>query len=174
MSPVAATPQYARAIDAIGDLLTKLRLEFMFAGHVARVAWLGGAIDSGSVDVVATMQPQQKSQVAMMARNHGFQVDQDEVESAEELDLVPLRWEGVRVHVLVASNALYARMIRDAWSERIGDRDWRVPSREDLALLLAMSEDEAALQQVIALPDFDRGRYNEKLTSIGLRGLVSQ
>ena len=172
--PVVATLEYARAIDAVGELLTKLRLDFMFVGSVARAAWLDTAVDSGPIDVIATMQPQQKSQVAMMASNKGFQVDQAEVETAEELDLVPLRFGGVRVHVLVASNALYARMVRDAWYERIGEHDWRVPSREDLSLLLAMAEDDRGLQQVIALADFDRNRYNEKLTSIGLRGLVLQ
>jgi hypothetical protein len=174
MSPIFTTPRYAQAIDATGDLLVKQSLEFMFVGNVARAAWLGGAIDSGSVDVVAIMQPQQKSQVAMMAGNNGFHVDRTLVEGSEELDLIPLTYEGIRVHVLVASNALYARMVRDAWFERIGEHDWRVPSREDLALLLALSEDEESLQQVIALPDFDRDRYNDKLTSIGLRGLVLQ
>src|SRR5579859_4211966 len=172
MSPIFTTPRYAQAIDATGDLLVKQSLEFMFVGNVARAAWLGGAIDSGSIDVVAIMQPQQKSQIAMMAGNNGFQVDRTLLEGSEELDLIPLTYEGIRVHVLVASNALYARMVRDAWFERIGEHDWRVPSREDLALLLALSEDEESLQQVIALPDFDRDRYNEKLTSIGLSRCV--
>ena len=144
----------------------------MFVGAVARAAWLGGAVRKGSIDVVAIMQPQQKSQVVMMAHNNGFTVERDEVDASEELDLVPMMFEGVRVHVLVASNALYARMVRDAWEERIGDHDWRVPSREDLALLLALGEDDDALREMVALPDFDRDRYNEKLISIGLRGLV--
>ena len=163
---------YAGAVAAVGDLLSKLQLEFMFAGNLARAAWLGGGITGGPIDVVAIMQPQQKSQIATMASNNGFAVDREEVESAEELDLVPLRWKGVRVHVLVASNALYATMVRDAWFERIGEHDWRVPSREDLALLLALSEDESALRQITALPEFDRARYNEKAISIGLRRCV--
>jgi len=85
----------------------------MFVGSVARSAWLGGLIDSGSIDVLGVMQPQQKNQVAMMASNRGFRVDRDEIDHAEELDLIPLTWideDDVRVHVLVASNALYARM----------------------------------------------------------------
>src|SRR5437764_374197 len=85
---------------------------------VQREAWLGGMIDSGSIDVLALMQPQQQNQVAMMANNRGFRVDRDEIEQTEELDLVPLTWpdddEDVRVHVLVASNALYARMFAAA------------------------------------------------------------
>jgi hypothetical protein len=159
-------------LGATGDLLTKLQLEFMFVGSVARVAWIGGTIASGSIDVIAILQPQQKSQIAMMASNNGFLVDRDEVEAAEELDLVPMRFEGVRVHVLVASNALYGRMVRDAWSERIGDHDRLVPSREDLALLLAMSEHDEDLQRIIGLPEFDRERYNDKVISIGLRACV--
>jgi len=144
----------------------------MFAGNVARVAWLGGTIDSSSIDVVAIMQPQQKSQVAMMAANNGFRVDRDEVERAEELDLIPLRWNGVRVHVLVASNALYATMVRDAWNERFGENEWHVPSREDLALLLALGEEDDALRAVIALPEFDRAKYNARVASIGLAELA--
>ena len=95
----------------------------MFVGSVARAAWLGGLIDSGSIDVLGLMQPQQKNQVAMMANNRGFRVDRDEIEQTEELDLIPLTWideEGdVRVHVLVASNALYARMFANARTSRV-------------------------------------------------------
>ena len=172
MCPISAAGPHERAIAAAGELLTKLRLDFMFAGSVARVAWLGGAVERGSIDVVAIMQPQQKAQIAMMASNNGFTVDREQVESSEELDLIPMSYGGVRVHVLVASNALYARMVRDAWFERIGDHDWRVPSREDLALLLALADDEDSLQQLIAQPEFDRTRYNEKVISIGLKGLA--
>lgn len=172
MCPISAAEPHERAITATGELLAKLRLEFMFTGSIARAAWLGGAVDRGSVDVVAIMQPQQKAQIPMMAGNNGFKVDSDEVESAEELDLIPMMFDGVRVHVLIASNALYARMVQDAWFERIGDHDWRVPSREDLALMLALAGDENALQQLIAQPDFDRTLYNEKVISIGLGGLA--
>lgn len=170
--PITTTPAYARALDATGQLLGTLGIEFMFVGNVARAAWLETAIGDGSIDVVAIMQPQQKSPIAMMASNHGFRVDPAEVEGSEELDLIPMTYDGIRVHVLVASNALYARMVRDAWFERIGEHDWRVPSREDFAILLALSDDDDGVRAITTLPDFDRGRYNEKVISIGLRGLA--
>jgi len=161
-------PRYARAIDAIGDLLTRLRLEWIFVGGVARSAWLGGTVEGGAIDVVALMQPQQKGQVAMMASNRGFRVDRDEIDQSEELDLIPLHFDDVRIHVLVASNALYAKMIGAA---RVVD-DLRVAAPEDLALLLTLSDDAAAVQKLMAAPDFDRARFNETLMSIGLRELV--
>lgn len=172
MPPVAATDQYARAIEATGRLLTTLRLDFMFVGSVARAAWLGGIVGAGSIDVVAILQPQQKSQVAMMAANQGFDADREEIEATEELDLVPLRFDGVRVHILVASNALYARMVSEAWAEHIADHEWRVPSLEDLALLVAMADEQETLRRITELPAFDRRLFNEKVTSIGLRGLA--
>jgi len=161
-------PRYARAIDAIGDLLSRLRLEWIFVGGVARSAWLGGTVEGGAIDVVALMQPQQKGQVAMMASNRGFRVDRDEIDQSEELDLIPLHFDDVRIHVLVASNALYAKMIGAA---RVVD-DLRVAAPEDLALLLTLSDDAAAVQKLMAAPDFDRARFNETLMSIGLRELV--
>src|SRR5262249_21244500 len=127
-------PRYQRAIGAVSELLSKLRIEWIFVGGVARAAWLGGAVEGGSIDVVALMQPQQKNQVAMMASNRGFRVDRDEVDRTEELDLIPLHFADVRIHVLVATNALYARMINAA---RVVNA-LRVASREDLALLLVL------------------------------------
>ncbi|HEY8133499.1 MAG TPA: hypothetical protein VII12_16605 [Thermoanaerobaculia bacterium] len=162
------SPRYRRAIDAIHELLSKLRIEWVFVGGIARAAWLGGIIEGGSIDVVALMQPQQKSQVAMMASNRGFRVDRQEIERSEELDLIPLHFDDVRIHVLVASNALYARMI--AAARVVGQL--KVASPEDLALLLTLGEDSAGVKQLMASPDFDRQRYNDTLTSIGLRGLV--
>jgi len=162
------SPRYARAVTAIGELLGKLRLEWTFVGRVARAAWLGGIVDGGSIDVVALMKPEQKNQVAMMASNRGFRVDRDEVDRSEELDLIPLHFDDVRVHVLVASNALYAKMIAAA---RTVD-DLRVAAPEDLALLLMLSEDDAGVQELMADPGFDRARYNETLISIGLAGGV--
>jgi hypothetical protein len=161
-------PRYARAIEAVSDLLSRLRIEWIFVGGVARAAWLGGAIEGGSIDIVALMQPQQKNQVAMMASNRGFVVDRDEIEQSEELDLIPVHFADVRIHVLVASNALYAKMITAA---RIVS-DLRVASREDLALLLTLGEDDAGARELMSAPDFDRGRYNETLLAIGLRELV--
>ena len=119
MLTIHATPRQAAAIAAADDLLAKQRIEHLFLGGVARAAWLGGLVDSGSIDVLALMQAQQKSNVAMMASNRGFHVDRDEVERTAELDLVPLAFDGVRVHVLVASNALYARMFAAAHVGRV-------------------------------------------------------
>ena len=161
-------PRYARAMEAVTDLLTRLRLEWIFVGGVARAAWLGGTVEGGSIDIVALMQPQQKNQVAMMASNRGFAVDRDEVERSEELDLIPLHFADVRIHVLVASNALYSKMIAAAQVVK----ELRVASREDMALLLTLGEDEAGAQQLISAPGFDRVRYNETLQAIGLRELV--
>jgi hypothetical protein len=165
---IELNPRYARAIEAIGELLGKLRLEWIFVGGVARAAWLGGVVEGGSIDVVALMQPQQKSQVAMMASNRGFRVDRDEIDRSEELDLIPLHFADVRIHVLVASNALYAKMV--SGSRVVGDL--RVASREDLALMLTLNDEVAAVQELMSAPDFDRGRYNSTLLSIGLRELV--
>ena len=175
MQTVRANPRYGRAIAATADLLTRLKIEFIFAGNVARAAWLGGSVESGPVDVIALIAPEQKNQVAMMASNRGFRVDRAEIEMSEELDFIPLTFldaEGdVRVHVLVASNALYGRMVREG--VRAGET--RVPSAEDLAVMLAVAEDEGsarALQRLIRLPEFDRVAYNRRLVSIGLPQMV--
>ncbi|HXH91642.1 MAG TPA: hypothetical protein VNN25_08680 [Thermoanaerobaculia bacterium] len=180
MHPLRATARYVRAIESTAELLSKLRIESMFVGSVARVAWLGGMIDGGSIDVLALMQPQQQNQVAMMANNRGFRVDRDEIEQTEELDLVPLMWvdeEGdVRVHVLVASNALYARMFANARTIELhtatNPREIRVPAAEDLALLLSMSDELDDVRVLAAGESFDRSAFNEKLVSIGLRERV--
>jgi hypothetical protein len=168
MHRIAASPLYERAIAAVADLLTRQRLDFVFAGSVARAAHLGTPIEGGSVDVIATMGPQQKNQVAMMASNRGFRVEREEIEAAEELDLIPMRFEDVRVYVLVASNALYGRMVADG----VAVEEIRVPRAEDFALLLQMSSDVTSLMTLIDSPEFDRGAYNRKLTSIGLREMV--
>jgi hypothetical protein len=147
----------------------------MFVGSVARSAWLGGLIDSGSIDVLGLMQPQQKNQVAMMASNRGFRVDRDEIDQTEELDLIPLTWideDDVRVHVLVASNALYARMFATARICALHNREIRVPSAEDTALLLSMSDEHDDVRVLAASDQFDRRAFNDKLVSIGLRELV--
>jgi len=157
-----------RAIDAVSELLSKLRLDSMFVGSVARAAWLGDAIDGGPVDVVAVMSPEQKNQVAMMASHRGFRVDRAEVERSEELDLVPLHFEDVRVHVLVASNALYARMVRAARAVSLAGRELKVASPEDLALMLTLSEDFDAVRRLMAGAAFARERYEEMMRSIGL------
>jgi hypothetical protein len=176
MHPLRATPRHARAVEAVAELLSKLRIESMFVGSVARAAWLGGLIDSGSIDVLGLMQPQQMNQVAMMANNRGFTVNHAELEETEELDLIPLTWvdeEGdVRIHVLVASNALYGRMFATARTVAFYEREIRVPSAEDVALLLSMSEDRDDVRAIAATESFDRNAFNEKLMSIGLRELA--
>jgi hypothetical protein len=169
---IDAAPRYAAAIAAADDLLGRQRIERLFVGGVARVAWLGGVVDRGPVDVLGLMQPQQKGNVAMMAANRGFGVDREEVEATDELDLVPLAFDGVRIHVLVASNALYARMFASARAAQCGDREVRVPAAEDLALMLEMSEEHDAVRALAAGAEFDRALYNEKLISIGLGALV--
>src|SRR5207244_13241052 len=106
--------------------------------------------------------------VARRAGSRAFQVDREEVGRSAERDLVPLAFDGVRVHVLVASNALYARMFATAHVGRVlnpsGERELRVPAAEDLALLLTMSVDEDAVRRLAAKPEFDRALYNDKQT----------
>ena len=179
MKPVRASARYGRAIDATADLLSRLRLDFMFVGNVARAGWLGSLVDSGSIDVLALMAPPQKNQVCMMASNRGFRVDRDEIEQAEELDLIPLNFvdpEGeIRVHVLVGSNALYGRMLPSGVEAELGTRAFRIAAAEDLALLLAVADDAAShhdREMLIRLPEFDRAAYNRRLVSIGLPHLV--
>jgi len=119
MPEIRATARYARAIEAVHELLTRLRLDFLFLGNVARSAWLDSEVATGSLDVLATMGPQQKNQVAMMASNRGFRVEREEVEASEELDIVPMRFDDIRIHVLVASNALYGRMVASGVEARL-------------------------------------------------------
>lgn len=172
---VHAIPRYDRAIAAVTDLLTRLRLDFAFVGNVARSVWLGSAVDNGSLDVVVVMSPEQKNSVAMMANNRGFRVDREEIEHTAELDLIPLNFadpEGeVRVHILVASNALYGRMVREGKTTGA----IRVAAIEDLALLFALGDDpdsHRTAAMLVRLPQFDREAYNSRLISIGLPRLV--
>jgi hypothetical protein len=163
-----ATEEYEQAIAAVRELLSKLRLDFIFVGNVARAAWLGGEVATGSIDVLALMSPEQKNSVAMMASNRGFRVDRAEIEQSEELDLVPLNLGAIKIHVLVASNALYGRMV----AAGVVVDAIKVPVREDFALLLAMSGDDVALHALTGATEFDRARYNEKVASIGLTELT--
>lgn len=171
---VRALPPWQSAIEAVDDLLTCLRLDHAFASSVARSAWASAELDRGAVDVIAVMTPEQKSQVAMMASNRGFEVDRDAVEATAELDLVPLGIRHgdflVRIHVLVASNALYAMMVKDSVGARIGDRELKVVKAEDLALMLMVAGAEGDVDEVIAAAAsrFDRTNFNRRLVSIGL------
>jgi hypothetical protein len=172
MHPIRATARYSRAIHATAELLGRLKLDTMFVGNVARAAWLNVEMSSGAVDVLAVMTGQQKGQVAMMAANRGFRVERDEIEATEELDLIPLNFidpEGeVRVHVLLASNALYGRMVSVGIATEVDERTVKIPRAEDLALMLLMAEDQEAVQHLTALPEFDLQAFRERLASIGL------
>lgn len=168
MHDVHATTRHDQAIHAVAELLGKLRIESIFVGSVAQSAWLGVEVSRGSIDVLALMNAPQKNQVAMMASNRGFRVEREEIEQSEELDLVPLNFENIRVHVLLASNALYGRMVSVGRDARIGERAIRVPAPEDLALMLLVAEEEAAMRRLMMLPDFDRPAFNERLSAIGL------
>jgi len=169
---LSATPPYAGAIRAAAELLTRLRIEHLFAGGVARAAWLGGDVARGSIDVIALLKPEQKNQVATMASNRGFDVDRGEIERSEELDLVPLAFGGVRVHVLVASNALYGSMFASAREVTVDGMAIKVPSAEDVALLLALAEDEVGVHALTSSDGFDRDAYERKMNAIGLASYV--
>lgn len=172
MHDVRATARHEQAIHAVSELLAKLRIESIFVGSVARSAWLGVEVSEGSVDVLALMNAPQKNQVAMMASNRGFRVEREEIEQSEELDLVPLNYcsagEDIRIHVLLASNALYGRMVSGGRDARIGERAIRVAAPEDLALMLLVAEEEAGMRRLLMLPEFDRQAFNDRLTAIGL------
>ena len=177
MHEIRASARYADAIHATAELLEKLRIEAMFVSHVSRSAWLGDEVDHGALDVLALMNAPQKNQVAMMASNRGFRVDRGEIEQSEELDLVPLNFVGaegdVRVHVLLASNALYGRMVAAGVPATLGERSLRVARPEDLALMLLLADDDETVRRLTALREFDRDVFNERLVSIGLAGRVS-
>ncbi|HEV2721850.1 MAG TPA: hypothetical protein VG323_17655 [Thermoanaerobaculia bacterium] len=168
MTTIPVTAPVGRAIDAVADLLTRLRIDHLFAGSVARAAWLGGDVAGGSVDVIALLKPEQKNQVVMMATNRGFRADREEIERSEELDLIPLTFDDVRVHVLVASNALYGTMFANAREASAGDTVIKVPAAEDVALLLALSDDEVGVRAIMSSGGFDRAAYERKMFAIGL------
>jgi len=174
MHSIRAAARYNRAIHATAELLAKLRIDAIFVGNVARAAWLDVAVEGGAVDVLALMNAPQKGQLAMMASNRGFRVDRDELEQSEELDLVPLNFSDedgeVRVHVLLASNALYGRMIAAGQDTTLDERALRVPRAEDLALMLLFAEDEGTVRRLAVLPEFDRDAFQERLVSIGASG----
>jgi hypothetical protein len=174
MHAIRASARYSGAIHAVAELLQKLKIDAMFVGGVARSAWMDAEVDGGAVDVLALMAAPQKNQLAMMASHRGFRVEREELEQAEELDLVPLNFvdaEGdIRVHVLLASNALYGRMVAAGQTTTIDERAVKVPRAEDLALMLLMAEDEAAVQHLTSLPEFDLAAFRERLASIGLGG----
>lgn len=177
MREISAAPRVTRAVHATAALLERLRIEGMFVGRVAEAAWVGGRVESGPVDLVALMNAPQKNQLAVMASHRGFRVEREEIEASEELDLVPLNFvdgDGeVRVHVLLASNALYGRMVSAAVPARIEEREIRVPRAEDLALMLVLAEREEAVLRLERLEGFDANAFRDRLISIGLGGRVA-
>ena len=172
MHAIRASELYAAAIHAVAELLSKLKLDSAFVGSVARSAWLGSVVDAGPVDVLTLMTPEQKNQVAMMANNRGFHLDRHEIDATEEMDVIPMRFDGVRVHVLVASNALYGRMVAAAVTATYDARDVRVASAEDLVVLSIVGEDSETIDALTSMPGFNRSSLNRKLVSIGLGELV--
>jgi hypothetical protein len=174
MHAIRASARYSAAIHAIAELLQKLKIDAMFVGGVARSAWMDVEVDGGAVDILALMAAPQKNQLAMMASHRGFRVEREELQQAEELDLVPLNFvdaEGdIRIHVLLASNALYGRMVAAGQATTIDERTVKVPRAEDLALMLLMAEDQEAVQHLTSLPEFDLPAFRERLASIGLGG----
>src|SRR5204862_8060441 len=172
MHSVRAGASHAQAIHAIAELLEKLRIESMFVGNVARSAWLGSEVEGGAIDVLALMNAAQKNQIAMMASSRGFRVEQSEIEQSEELDLVPLNHISaggdVRVHVLLASNALYGRMMNNAKRAQSEERTIRVDAAEDLALMLLVGEAEADVRELTMLQEIERSASHYRLKSSGL------
>ncbi len=175
VTEIQAEARYARAIAATADLLARLRLDFAFVGEVARAAWLDRKVDTGAIDILAVMSPEQKNSVAMMASNRGFRVDREELAQTEELDLIPFGFideDGeVRVHILLASNALYGRMVAGAARAGFQGATVGVVTAEDLTLLLLLADDERSTRDreaLTSLDRFDRTAFNARLVSIGL------
>ena len=174
MHAIRASARYSRAIHAIAELLDRLKIDAMFVGGVARSAWMDAEVDAGAVDVLALMTAPQRNQLAMMASHRGFRVEREELHQAEELDLVPLNYvdpDGdIRIHVLLASYALYGRMVAAGVASAIDERSVKIPRAEDLALMLLMAEDQGAVQHLTSLPEFDLPAFRERLAAIGLGG----
>lgn len=164
------------AVRATEALLTKLQIPHAFVGEVALAAWLSRSAAAGSVDVLALLTPDRSRQVPMMASNRGFLVDERELEETRELDLIPMRFAhergNPRVHVLMATNALYSRMLKRAAEAELGDDLIPVASAEDLGLMLAMQDARETLDSLVVAAGnrFDVGRFNETLVSLGIGG----
>ncbi|MHB0972053.1 MAG: hypothetical protein ACYC7A_14040 [Thermoanaerobaculia bacterium] len=176
---IDATPAQTAAIHAIVELLTRLKTEYAFVGRVAISAWLGEPVGEASIDVLAAINPESSRQVPMMAGHRGFGVEREAIEATEELDLIPLEYPagGVRIHVLMATNALYGRMFGAAVDAAVDDGTVRVVGSEDLGLLLTVAQNDTALAQFGRLREragegFDLPRFNRKLISIGLSHLT--
>jgi len=176
---ISVAADHGAALAAIGEVLTRLKLDHAFVGGVAAASWLGETLEAGSIDVLAVLSSEQKNQVAMMASNRGFRVDKSELEATEELDLIPLYFTAamgeIRVHVLVASNALYGQMVKRALTASVAGRGLKVIRPEDFALLLTVAGDVASIGKRERLinerRDFDLQAFNDQLVSVGLASM---
>jgi hypothetical protein len=173
-----ADPRLAAA-RAIGEILSRQQVTHAFVGEIAIGAWTGRRVEAGAVDVLALVSPDRCQQIPMMASNRGFAVDAAEVEAARELDLIPMRWgdaSGPRVHVLMATNALYAKMLNRTVEARLADSAVPVVHVEDLALMLVLSDrEDVTVDELSARAGdaFDAARFGETLRAIGLGGKVA-
>ena len=170
------------AVVAVTELLGRLKIGAAWVGEVALAAWMGEPLGpSGAVDVLAVVPTDRSRQIPMMARHHGFRIDEEEARRTEELDLLPMtrmgEGEGVRVHVLFATNALYGTMVRDGADAVVGETAIRIVAAEDLALLMLVGgmpgvKELIARLRLRAGARFDPEALNRKLSSIGLAGEV--
>lgn len=162
------------AVKATEELLTKLQIPHAFVGEVALASWLDRPASAGSVDVLALLTPDRSRQVPMMASHRGFLVDENELEETRELDLIPMRFEHAagtpRVHVLMATNALYSKMLNRSREAELQDDMIPVVHPEDLGLMLSMQDAHETLEALVSAAGeiFDRDRFNQMLVSIGL------
>jgi len=162
------------AATATAELMAKLRISFAFVGDLALSAWLGKS-QARQVDLLAVVSPEGKQQIPMMASHRGFELDRELIQATEELDLVPMSYGGVKIHVLIASNALYGRMVAAAVPARLGPLEVRIAGAEDLGLLLTFSDaaDSLHLRNELVRfsgAEFDIARFNRKLVSLGAGG----
>ncbi|HVT05689.1 MAG TPA: hypothetical protein VHL58_20215 [Thermoanaerobaculia bacterium] len=170
-----ASPRYQAPILALIELLGKLRLDYCFVGRVAKALWLGEQVSDGAVDVLVLVTPDRSAQLPMMAGNRGFLVDRQEVEAAGELDLIPMRFPDpeapIRIHALMASNALYSRMLAGSITAELEGVPVKIIAPEDLVVLMLVEEERREIIDSVidrAGEKVNVTRLNEKLTSIGL------
>lgn len=161
---------------AISEILARQQVTHAFVGEIAVGAWTGRRVETGAVDLLALVSPDRCQQIPTMASHRGFAVDPADVDAARELDLIPMRWggpAGPRVHVLMATNALYAKMLLRVAEAKLGEATVPVVHAEDLALMLVLSDrDDVSVDELAirAGDAFDRARFDETLRTIGLAG----
>ncbi|HUO85692.1 MAG TPA: hypothetical protein VM534_11315 [Thermoanaerobaculia bacterium] len=170
-------PDWAEAARSLIEMLDLMQMEAVFVGSIAEAAWLGNEVAAGPIDVLALTSSGHARMIPKVAGQHGFEVDAAEIERAEELDLIPLtRRSGeqrIRIHILMATNALYSRMIRNAVAGFAGGMALRLLAPEDLAILLLVDESSDARRRLDRLieaagEEMNLDRLNETLASLGL------